>query len=87
MKRDAFVAGGLRIETSIDATGRYFICWRPDVSVYCRTRQEVLRFYRWPVKTPTGDSLRSWLDGLGVEDADVAEASPGEVEDNTKMVI
>jgi hypothetical protein len=63
-KRDAFVAGGLRIETSIDASGRWFVVWKPDVSVYCRTRKEVLKFASWPIKTPTGDSLRAWLDQL-----------------------
>ena len=63
-KRDAFVAGGLRIETSIDASGRWFVVWKPDVSVYVRTRKEVLKFASWPIKTPTGDSLRGWLDQL-----------------------
>jgi hypothetical protein len=43
MKRDAFIAKGLRIETSIDASGRWFTCWKPDVSVYCRTRKDLLK--------------------------------------------
>ncbi len=64
MKRDAFVSKGLRVETSIDASGRWFTCWKPDVSVYCRTRKDLLKFASWPIKTPTGDSLRAWLDQL-----------------------
>ena len=68
-KRDAFVAGGLRIETSRDWDGRWFVCWKPNVSVYCRTRKEVLKFASWPVKTATGDSLRSWLTSLEEMDA------------------
>ena len=61
-KRDAFVASGLRIETWRDFDGRVFTCWKPDVSIYCRTRKKVLRFAAWPSKTPTGDALRAQLD-------------------------
>jgi hypothetical protein len=64
MKRDAFAAKGLRIETSVDWTSRWYVVWKPDVSVYCRTRKEVLKFASWPTKTPTGDSLRAWLDQM-----------------------
>ena len=64
MKRDAFAAKGLRIETSVDWTSRWYVVWKPDVSIYCRTRKEVLKFASWPIKTPTGDSLRAWLDQL-----------------------
>ena len=64
MKRDAFASKGLRVETSIDASGRWFVVWKPDVSVYVRTRKEVLKFASWPIKTPTGDSLRAWLNQL-----------------------
>ena len=28
------------------------------------TRKEVLRFVKWPVKTPTGDARREWLDEI-----------------------
>jgi len=68
-KRDAFTAGGLRIETWYDGE-RHFICWKPDVSVYRRTRKEVLQFAAWPIKTPTGDSLRAWLTSLDAMDAE-----------------
>ena len=63
-KRDAFATKTLRIETSIDASGRWYVVWKPNVSVYCRTRKEVLKFASWPTKTPTGDSLRAWLDQM-----------------------
>ena len=62
MKRDAFVANGLRVETWREFDGRVYTCWKPDVSIYCRTRKEVLKFAAWPSKTPTGDALRATLD-------------------------
>ena len=79
MKRDAFnAAGGLRIETSRDWNGRWFTCWKPNVSIYCRTRRDVLKFASWPIKTPTGDSLRAWLDQLASIDAAKQKPSPKE---------
>jgi len=69
-KRDAFVANGIRIETARDWTSRWFVCWKPNVSIYCRTRKEVLKFAAWPTKTPTGDALRAWLDSLEAMDAE-----------------
>ena len=64
MKRDAFEAKGIRVETSRDFDGRWFTVWKPNVSIYCRTRKEGLKFAAWPTKTPTGDALRAWLDSL-----------------------
>ena len=72
MKRDAFEAKGIRVETSRDFDGRWFTVWKPNVSIHCRTRKEVLRFAAWPAKTPTGDSLRAWLTSL--EDMDEKRA-------------
>jgi len=68
MKRESFTAGGIRIETWTDYNGRHFTAWKPHVSVYCQTRKDLLRFAAWPTKTPTGDSLRSWLDSLQAAD-------------------
>ena len=68
MKCDAFTSKGLLIKTSIDASGRWFVVWKSDASVYVRTRKEVLKFVDWPIKTPTGDSLRAWLDQLDAID-------------------
>ena len=70
MKRDAFVAKGLRIETWREFDGRVYTCWKPDVSIYCRTRKEVLKFASWPTKTPTGDALRAQLDSWEAMDAE-----------------
>ena len=75
MKRDAFQANGLRIETSRDWNGRWFACWKPNASIHCRDRKSVLRFAAWPPKTPTGDALRSWLTSMEQLDAD-READP-----------
>jgi hypothetical protein len=69
MKRESFEARGLSIETWRDHNGRHFNCWRPQTSVYRNSRQGVLKFAAWPIKTPTGDSLRSWLDSLEAADA------------------
>ena len=38
--------------------------WKPHASLYVRTRKEVLKFASWPIKTPTGDALRAWLDQM-----------------------
>jgi hypothetical protein len=69
MKRESFEARGLSIETWRDHNGRHFNAWKPHVSVYCGSRKDLLRFVQWPPKTPTGDSLRSWLDSLEAADA------------------
>jgi hypothetical protein len=74
MKRESFTAGGIRIETWTDYNGRHFTAWKPHVSVYCQTRKDLLRFAAWPTKTPTGDSLRSWLDSL--EASDIQRKAP-----------
>lgn len=78
MKRDAFQANGLRIETSRDWDGRWFICWRPHVSIHCRDRKAVLKFAAWPAKTPTGDALRSWLASMEQMDAEREAAKSGD---------
>lgn len=77
MKREVFEAKGLRIETSRDWNGRWFIAWKPHVSQAFRETKTLLRWVAWPVKTPTGDSLRSWLASLAAAD-DEREASRAE---------
>jgi hypothetical protein len=71
-KRDAFVAKGLRIETWRSFDGRVYTCWKPDVSLYCTTRKEVLKFAAWPAKTPTGDALRAQLNSWEQQDLERA---------------
>jgi hypothetical protein len=61
---------GIRIETSKDWSGRYYICWQPGASIFVRTRKEVIKFFGWPIKTPTGDALRVWLTDMEAADAE-----------------
>lgn len=70
MKREVFVAGSLRIETGRDWNGRFYICADSRCSLLCRSRKEVLQFAKWPTKTASGDSLRSWLSSLEAADAE-----------------
>lgn len=54
-----FKAPGIYIERSSHG---YYIVWRPNVSVVCPDRKSLLKFVQWPIKTPTGDAIRAWLD-------------------------
>ncbi|MFN6337491.1 MAG: hypothetical protein ACK41W_02010 [Cyanobacteriota bacterium] len=51
----------LRIEARHKETGVEFYAWRPHVSMWFGDAQALLRWVKWPVKTPTGDALRAWL--------------------------
>lgn len=73
MKPQVFNGPHRSLSISWQPRDAYFICWRPDVSVFCRTRKEVLRFAKWPASTPTGQALREWLDELQVAAAPAAE--------------
>ena len=68
-----FTRPTLWIESGRDWNGRYYIAWQPNTSRGFNDRKELLRWINWPPKTPTGDELRSWLDGL-------EQASPTELE-------
>lgn len=70
MKRERLHARGLCIETGRDWNGRWFIAWKPDVSQLFRDTRAMLRWLAWPVKTPTGDSIRSWIASLEAADAE-----------------
>ncbi len=62
MKPERFTAPGLRIERQWDRwNGALYIAWRPHVSMAFRDKRSLLRFIAWPVKTPTGDAIREWL--------------------------
>lgn len=69
MKRELFETRGVRIETSLDASGRYFIAWRPHVSMYFRDRKALTRWLQYPTQTPTRALLLAWLDELEAKDA------------------
>jgi hypothetical protein len=68
MKREVFETRGLKIETSTDWNGRFWIAWRPNVSMFFRERKALTRWCGYPVKTPTRDALFSWLDSLEAAD-------------------
>jgi hypothetical protein len=70
MKRERFEAKTLWIETSRDWNGRYWIAWKPDVSLYFRDRSAMVKWLSWPKGTPTRTSLDSWLDSLAAADAE-----------------
>jgi hypothetical protein len=68
MKRERFEAKTLWIETSRDWNGRYWIAWKPDVSLYFRDRSAMVKWLSWPKGTPTRTSLDSWLESLAAAD-------------------
>jgi len=74
MKREVFETRGLRIETTVDWNGRYYIAYRPQCSMYFRDRRDLMKWCGYPVKTPTRDSLVSWLDSL--EASDIQRKAP-----------
>lgn len=76
MKTEHFRATSLRVEAQRTDNGWTFTAWRPNVSQGFADSASLLRWCKWPTKTPTGDALRQWLRGL--EDAPVSapEAAP-----------
>lgn len=63
MKNDVFKVPGALLVVAYHCrwNGLSFLAWKPHVSMYFRTRRDLLRFCSWPVKTPTGDALRAWI--------------------------
>lgn len=63
MKLERFVAGQLWIERTKQREGPPFVytCWSGRTSRLFTDRKALLKFVKWPSKTPTGDSLRQWL--------------------------
>ena len=65
MKSDVFKAPGLLVVRQWDRwNGALFIAWKPSVSMAFRERKQLLKFVAWPVKTPTGDRFREWLNSF-----------------------
>jgi len=65
MKTDTFTAPGLLVVRQWDRwNGALFIAWKPNVSMAFRERKQLLKFVAWPVKTPTGDRFRDWLNSF-----------------------
>lgn len=63
MKSERFVAGQLWIERTKQREGPPYVytCWSGKTSKLFTDRKALLKFVKWPPKTPTGDSLRQWL--------------------------
>ena len=39
-----------------------YCCWQPGKAWFETDRKDLLKAIKWPIKTPTGDALRAWLD-------------------------
>jgi hypothetical protein len=63
MKSERFVADQLWIERTKQREGPPFVytCWSGKTSRLFTDRKALLKFVKWPSKTPTGDLLRQWL--------------------------
>jgi hypothetical protein len=81
-RTETFQAHTLRIEAQRQDSGWHFYAWRPHTSQAFADGASLLRWARWPAKTPTGDALRQWIAGL--EEAPVEAAEAG---DHTRMVV
>jgi len=74
MKRETLhLQGGLSIETGKDFNGRFFIAYAKNASVFIRDTKELKNFLRLPTKTPSRDSLDSWLASLAAHDSSTRE--------------
>lgn len=63
-KIEHFRASSLRVEAQRTDNGWHFYAWRPGTSQAFTDSTSLLRWAKWPTKTPTGDALRQWLAGL-----------------------
>lgn len=65
MKRETLhLQHGISIETGRDFNGRFFIAYAKGASVFVRDHKELRQFLRLPAKTPSRESLDSWLASL-----------------------
>jgi hypothetical protein len=65
---ESFTRPTMRVDSQRDHNGRFYIAWKPDVSMWFNERKALLRWLNWPAKTPTGDALRAWLNELESSD-------------------
>lgn len=78
MKRETFhLPSGMSIETGKDMNGRFFIAFANNSSVFIRTDKELRKFLKLPIKTPSRESLDSWLASLAAYDKEIAGHKPG----------
>ena len=80
MKSERFTAGELWINRSKQREGPPYVyaCLSGNTSRLFTDPKALLKFVKWPPKTPTGDALREWLGAW-----DVPEIEP---QADTKMV-
>jgi hypothetical protein len=84
-RTEHFTTGTLRIEAQRTDNGWTFTAWRPHVSQGFTDGASLLRWAKWPTKTPTGDALRQWLAAL--EAAPTPEPAAAEPNDQTRTII
>jgi len=86
MKSERFTAGELWIERTKQREGPPYVytCLSGKRSRLFTDPKALLKFVKWPPKTPTGDALREWLASFEQKPLpDVLETDPTA---NTKMV-
>ena len=77
MKRETLhLPAGMSIETGKDWNGRFFIAYARNASVFIRDAKELRRFLKLPIKTPSRESLDSWLASLAAYDSKSTEPKP-----------
>ena len=65
MKRETLhLQGGMSVETGRDFNGRFFIAYAKNASMFIRDHKELRSFLKLPMKTPSRESLDSWLASL-----------------------
>lgn len=71
MKRDRLSLGAtMSIETGLDLSGRWFVCYARSASIYTRSVTDLRKFLKLPIKTASRDALEAWLVSLDAMDAD-----------------
>ena len=63
-RTERFCRQGIWVEAARGMNGLSYVAWKPDTSRWFGERRALLKWLAWPAKTPTGDELRAWLDGL-----------------------
>lgn len=51
----------LTVTSYLEDGVRWYVAWRPHTSQIFTDQKALLKWAKWPVKTPTGDALRDWL--------------------------
>ena len=79
-KVETFNRPGVWVQVTRSADGLSYVAWRPGISQGFGDRKTLLKWLAWPPKTPTGDDLRAWLDGI----EQLAEEEPAVVKPQEK---